>query len=87
MRWRKPELICFNTHELICKIKARANSLPSCTTAYAEKYACKELTVGDTWGDGGDVEIGCGILSQCIEVSVGFGCDDGLYCNLIPIVL
>lgn len=81
MEWRKPELICINTKDLICKVKAKASSLPTCTSTYAEDHACPELSVGDTWGDGGDVDIGCGILSQCIEVGPLFGCHDENYCS------
>lgn len=81
MQWRKPELICFKTKDLLCKIKAKADSVASCINAYAEENACPELSVGDTWGDGGEVEIGCGILSQCIEVGPLFGCNDDNYCS------
>ena len=81
MEWKKPELICILTEELLCKVKAKASSLPSCEITYAEDHACPELSVADTWGSGGDVELGCGILSQCIEVGPLFGCNDDYYCS------
>lgn len=87
MQWRKPELICFKTKDLLCKIKAKAGSVPSCTSAYAEENACPELSVGDTWGDGGEVDIGCGILAQCIEVGPLFGCNDDNYCSSLAYLL
>lgn len=83
MQWRNPELICLKTKDLLCKIKAKAGSVPSCTShfAYGEENACPELSVGDTWGDEGPVDISCGILAQCIEVGPLFGCNDENYCS------
>ena len=91
--WRKPELICLETKELVCKIKLKASSLPSCSTDYAGDQACPELSVGDTWcntlgyGEDGSGEIGCGILSQCIEVGPLFGCNDDAACSTMAPVL
>ena len=87
--WKKPTLICIVTEDLLCKVKAKANSLPKCDLQYAEQHACPEISVGDTWGDddgfGGD--IGCGILSQCTEVGPLMGCStDNVYCSeLFPV--
>lgn len=87
MEWRKPELIRISTKELLCKVKAKANSYPSCNYQYAEDHACPELSVGDTWGEGGPVDFGCGILAQCIEVGPLFGCDHDAYCSAIAYLL
>lgn len=86
--WKKPNLLNYETKDLLCKVKARANSMdPNCSTAYLEESACSELTVGDTWGDGGDAELGCGIISQCVEVGPLFGCNDENYCSSMAYVL
>ena len=87
MEWKKPELICISTMELLCKVKAKANSNPSCTSDYSGDQVCSELSPGDTWGEGGDVEIGCGILAQCIEVGPLFGCNDENYCSSLLYLL
>lgn len=85
--WRKPELLCFQTKDLLCKVKAKADSVANCKSAYYEDNACPELTVGDTWGDGGEVDLGCGVLSQCIEVGPLFGCYDNVYCStMLPVL-
>lgn len=85
MNWRKPRIILYNTDELICKIKAKANSTvgPTCESVYTDKYACPELSVGETWGDEGNegVGIGCGIISQCIEVGPLNGCIENIACS------
>ena len=79
---KTPKLICIATKDLLCKVKANASSLPTCEAgkAYADKYACPELTVGETWGDGGEMGM-CGVLSQCIEVGPLFGCYYEVYCS------
>ena len=88
MQWRKPELICFKTKELLCKVKAKAGSVASCTSAYLEENGCPELSVGDTWGGGGEGgDLQCGVLSQCIEVGPLFGCDDENYCSSLAYLL
>lgn len=85
MNWREPKLICYTTEELMCKIKVKADSIehPECDIAYIDEHACPELSVGDTWGDGtgGGGEVGCGIISQCIEVGPLFGCSSGVACS------
>lgn len=88
MEWKKPELICIATKDLLCKVKARANSLPSCVKAYAEETACPELDTGATWGDGeGVTDMHCGILSECVEVGPLFGCYDTQYCSTLVTIL
>ena len=84
--WRTPHLICFETKDLICRIKVKATS-PLCTFDYTGETACPELSTEATWcntwgsGDGFDGDVGCGIFSQCIEIGPLFGCSDSLACS------
>lgn len=82
-------MFIYVTKDLLCKVKARANSMgPQCNSdAYLDKHACPELTVGETWGDGGEVEFGCGVISLCVEVSPLFGCESDAYCSTLAPVL
>lgn len=91
--WRKPELICLDTEKLVCKIKVKASSLPSCVGDYSSEMACPELSTGETWcntfnpGDDGGVDVPCGILTQCVEVGPLFGCANGPACSTMAPVL
>ncbi len=39
MEWRKPQLICVLTKDLLCKVKAKADSYPKCLhNEYAEEH-------------------------------------------------
>ena len=53
MEWRTPELLKFEVADLLCKVKAKADSnleSPCSTGQYAEENACSQLEVGDAWG-------------------------------------
>ena len=75
MKWRKPELVCFKTKDLLCKVKAKAFSVNACSSNYDENDG----------GEGGDLD--CGVLSQCIEVGTLFGCNDENYCSSLAYLL
>ena len=83
--WRKPQLVYFNTDELMCKIKIKASSVP-CLSPDATSE-CSQLTTGETWcntfhpGDDGGADASCGIITQCVEVGPLFGCNDNLSCS------
>ena len=81
--WRKPEILTIDVNDLLCKVKLKAGSADCNSGQYAEENACPELSVGDTWGDGGEgVDAPCGIFTQCIEVGPLFGCNEGtFYCS------
>lgn len=84
--WKKPNLLSYETKDLLCKVKARANSMnPDCSLSYVEEGACQEVGVGDFGG--GDIDAPCGVISQCVEVGPLFGCDVDLYCSTMVYVL
>ena len=82
IEWRKPELVCIKTQDLLCKVKAKATSVPTCTSAYLEEHACNQLSVENTWGEGGAFDPECSILTECFETGPLLGCFDNGYCNI-----
>ena len=94
MKWSKPELICVNTEELLCKVKAKANSsgfveFPSDYCNTMDNSRNNQGDNGDSGSGGGGMDFGeCGvsILAQCITVGPLFGCNDDNYCStLVPV--
>ena len=90
LNWRTPALVAFKIEDLVCKIKARAWSPegPTCDYGmYVEENACPEISVENTWGDGGGGPVGCTHLGQCIEVGPLNGCSHDLACSsLLPVL-
>jgi len=92
MEWRKPELICYFTEDLLCKIKAKAKSAGCSSINYSDESLCthvetSEASSGD--GDGSDGFDGCSLLGPCIEMGPLLGCvkEDFWQCSEIVAVL
>lgn len=85
LEWKTPKLICLKTSDLICKIKARANS--GCSTDVSTEGACDSNP--EAYFCNSNIEslegevIQCGVLSNCIEGSgIALGCNDNHYSNV-----
>ena len=92
MKWSNPKLICVNTEELLCKVKAKANSsgfieIPDVPCNDSTNYGNDngDDSGSGSGGGGGGMDFGeCLILfSQCITVGPLFGCNDDNYCSTL----
>lgn len=86
VEWKKPEFICIETKDLMCKILVRANSQGAiCNISDSGDSLCTG-TDTDNLDTGGDIQ--CGILAQCIVGSgVALGCLDNHYCSdILPVL-